>query len=174
MTELSKDELFRILSSSRRRYIIFFLHEEGESVSLNELATRIAAEENDRPVEEVTDSERQRVYISLYQTHLPKLEEADIIEYDEDERMVTLSPETIQRGFFWTVSTDTRRWYRYYAGLAVIAWLAIAGAWAGVPSLSWSLVALFVAFALVVLVALQFVETRRRSPEEEAFDYLIE
>ena len=174
MTDLSKDELFRILSSSRRRYIIYFLHEEGAPVSLNDLATRIAAEENDRPVEEVTDSERQRVYISLYQTHLPKLEEADIITYDEDERMVSLSPETIQEGFFWMVSDDQRRWYRYYGGLTLLAWLAIGGVLLGLPFLSWAAIALLVAAALVVLVALQYFDSQQESLEEEAFDHLIE
>ena len=174
MTDLSKDELFRILSSSRRRYIIYFLHEEGKPVSLNDLATRIAAEENERPVEEVTDSERQRVYISLYQTHLPKLEEAEIITYDEDERIVTLSDETIRNGFFWMVPSETRPWYRYYAGLAALGWLAILATWLGLPVLSWPLVALFLALALVVVVAVQYATVRQQSPEEEAFDHLIE
>ena len=174
MTDLSKDELFRILSSSRRRYIIYFLHEEGESVSLNDLATRIAAEENDRPVDEVTDSERQRVYISLYQTHLPKLEEADIIRYDEDERMVTLSEETIQNGFFWMVPTETRPWHQYYAALALLGWIAIAATWFGLPLLTWTLVAVFLALALLVIAAFQYAAVRQRSPQEEAFDHLIE
>jgi DNA-binding transcriptional ArsR family regulator len=174
MTDLSKDELFRILSSSRRRYIIYFLHEEGEPVSLNDLATRIAAEENDRPVEEVTDSERQRVYISLYQTHLPKLEEADIISYDEDERMVSLSPETIQNGFFWMVPTETRPWHQYYAGLALLGWLGIVAVWLGLPMLSWTLVALLIAVSLLALAAAHYFVVEQHSPEEEAFEHLIE
>ena len=175
MKDISKDELFRILSSSRRRYIIYFLHRAGEAVSLGDLATRIAAEENDRSIDDVTDSERQRVYISLYQTHLPKLEEAGIISYDEDDRLVELTPEMRRDGFFWMNQEEPTSWAQYYAGLGVFGWLAIGGLFFDlIPLLTWSVVAILLAVGLSVLVAVQYVAERGAAPRSDAFEALIE
>lgn len=175
MNDLSKDELFRILSSSRRRYIIYFLHEAEGEVSLGDLATRIAAKENDRPPEDVTDSERQRVYISLYQTHLPKLEESGIVEYDEDERLVSMTPEMRQEGFFWMRSAEPTPWEQYYAGLGAAGWFAILLVYFQlVPLLSWPLVAVLLTVGLSVLVALQYTAEPTVSTEDDAFEALIE
>lgn len=175
MNDISKDELFRILSSSRRRYIIYFLHQAEGDVSLGDLATRIAAKENDRPTDEVTDSERQRVYISLYQTHLPKLEESGIITYDEDERIVSMTPEMRTNGFFWMSTATAPPWERYYASLGVVGWLSIIGLYLDVlPVLSWPAVALLLTIGLTVLVALQYTSSPSGSPDQNAFDALIE
>jgi hypothetical protein len=172
MTELSNDELFRLLSSSRRRYIIYLLYKEGGSMSLNDLATRIAAEENDKPVAEVTDSERQRVYISLYQTHLPKLEDADVVEYDEDERVVSPTSEIIDEGFFFTDLPEPRPWYQYYAALGVVGWLGVAAALAGL--VAWPLVAGVVTFGVTLLSAYQYYEGSDASPQDEAIERLVD
>lgn len=174
MTDLSKDELFRILSNARRRYIIYHLHNAGQEMSLKDLATIIAAEENETEIGDVTDDDRQRVYISLYQTHLPKLEESGIIEYDEERRTVTLTTETVQDGFFWMDSDGERSWLVYYAALGIVAWVAIIVVAAGVAAfLSWTIVALFVSLGLVLLVAAQYL-TEERTNRADSFDNLIE
>lgn len=76
--------MFTVLSNARRRFAIQYLnrHANGEPVELRELAEQIAAWENGVGVEEVTYKQRKRVYTSLYQSHLPKLHELDVIEYD--------------------------------------------------------------------------------------------
>lgn len=175
MKDLSKDELFRILSSARRRYIIYYLHRSGEEMDLKRLATLIAAKENGTSETEVTDEDRQRVYISLYQTHLPKLEEAGIINYDEDARLVTLTTEAKQNGFFWTTD-DSRMWLRYYAALAALGWVLVFGRALGVfPSglVSWFLIAVILSFALLALVVTQYTLTTTTSPSD-SFETLIE
>lgn len=55
---------------------------------MRELAEDIAAWEHDTSVKQLTSDERQRVYIALYQTHLPKLDDYDAIEYDQDRGIV--------------------------------------------------------------------------------------
>lgn len=47
------------------------------------LAEAIAAWENDISVEQLTSKQRQRVYIALYQSHLPKLDDYGVIKYKQ-------------------------------------------------------------------------------------------
>ncbi|WP_042663193.1 hypothetical protein [Haloferax sp. ATB1] len=177
MTTLSKDELFRILSNSRRRQILYFLHRAGEAISLKQLAAMVAARENGTAVEDVTDEERQRVYISLYQTHLPKLESAGLVDYDDEERSVELVSNVAKRGFFWMQSDARESWSRYYALLGALSWVLILGVWAGLPGfalVSWSAIAVFVSAALLVLVFAQYLSEQREGTSADAFEALVE
>jgi hypothetical protein len=172
MTDLSNDELFRLLSSSRRRQIIYLLFQEGGPMSLNDLATRIAAEENEKAVEDVTDSERQRVYISLYQTHLPKLEDSEVVEYDEDERIVTPTSEILQESFFFGELPEPRSWFVYSGALAALGWLGLAVAWTGV--VGWPVVAVGVVLGVTVLGVLQYLERDQQSAQENVAELLVD
>lgn len=178
MIDLSKDELFRILSNSRRRYIIYYLHEAGDEMSLKELAARIAAVENGTSVDEVTDEERQRVYISLYQTHLPKLEEAGIVSYDDEERIVALTPEIAQEGFFWMQTEDeSRPWATYYAALGVVGWLVVIARALALPlfaTFPWFVIAAFVATAILALAGAQYLAESESDETTDSFESLIE
>ncbi|WP_410767659.1 transcriptional regulator [Haloferax sp. DFSO60] len=177
MTNLSKDELFRILSNSRRRQIIYFLHREGDKLSLKELAAMVAARENETSVADVTDEERQRVYISLYQTHLPKLEAADLVVYDDEARTVDLVVDVAREGFFWMQPEVQRPWYLYYGGIGLLGWILIIGLWLGLPGfvlLSWSVVAVLVSTLLLVFVLAQYVTEESTSASIDAFETLVE
>ena len=87
----SPDTVFEILSNRRRRLVLYYLREHGGMATMNELSENIAALENDVPVADLTSQQRKRVYVSLYQTHLTKLEETGMIEYDRDEGEVRLT-----------------------------------------------------------------------------------
>lgn len=82
------DELFEVLSNRRRRDVIRYLDSEaagdGETaeIAIGTLAEVIAARENDKRPRTVTSAERKRVYIALYQCHLPKMTATDVIDYD--------------------------------------------------------------------------------------------
>lgn len=146
-------------------------------MSLKRLAARIAAVENGTSVEDVTDEERQRVYISLYQTHLPKLEEAGIVSYDDEERIVALTPETAEEGFFWMrTDDDSQSWATYYAALGAVGWIAII-ARAALPFLDvlpWFVIAAFVSTALLALVGAQYALESREDDTADSFETLIE
>lgn len=86
---LEQDIVFDLLQNSRRRALLRYL-EEREEAELVEIAEHVAAEENDVELSETTEDSRRSVYISLYQTHVPKLADHGIIEYDEDEKLVSL------------------------------------------------------------------------------------
>ncbi|WP_318571112.1 DUF7344 domain-containing protein [Salinigranum marinum] len=87
--QLTRDLVFDLLSSPRRRYLIYYLRTEGRTVKLTELADEVAAWEYESPVEDLDKQQRKRVYVSLYQTHVPKLAEAGLIEYDPDTGEIT-------------------------------------------------------------------------------------
>lgn len=94
--ELTLDNIFEILTNKRRRMVIEYLRSSDKAVSLSELADRIAATENDKPVDELSSEERKRVYVGLYQAHLPKMESAGILDVDNERNHVSLQPEASQ------------------------------------------------------------------------------
>jgi DNA-binding transcriptional ArsR family regulator len=125
---LSRNLVFNILSSPRRRYVLYYLRKHGGEVELSELSSQIAAWENETEVENLTDQERKRVYVSLYQTHIPKLKEVGLIEYDKDSGVVTLTDRASEIDSYLTnESTPSIRWELYYFGLSVVSGLLILG-----------------------------------------------
>ncbi|MFC6838456.1 DUF7344 domain-containing protein [Halomarina ordinaria] len=168
-TELELDDAFNILSNSRRRYIIYYLHTRGESATIEELASQIAAWENDIPVDDLDDTARRRVYVSLYQTHLPKLDDFGIAVYDRDEGTVELTEKAEEIVRYLPVERrDTPAFTRYYVALAGAAVLALLGVALGIPPFTvvpGALVAAVFAVALVALVAYQYVLTNRSADD---------
>jgi len=81
----TKDDVFHLLQNERRRRVIAYLHEhdDGDGVDMRDAVESIAAREHDTTVQALRSKERQRVYIALYQSHLPKLDEAGFIDYDK-------------------------------------------------------------------------------------------
>lgn len=92
---LSKDVVFEILKNQRRRRVLQYLRDNAET-ELGTLAEAIAAAENETTVEELSADERKRVYIGLYQTHLPKMDDAGVVTYDQDRGTVSAGPEIEQ------------------------------------------------------------------------------
>ena len=76
------DVLFNALRNERRRDALRVLEEDGASVEFGELATAVAAGENDVPGSRLTEKQRKRVYVSLYQTHIPLLADTGFVSYD--------------------------------------------------------------------------------------------
>ena len=85
---ITHDMAFDLLSSRRRRFVLNRLQSAPEGVEIGDVATELAAFENDAPPEELSRKERKRIYVSLYQTHVPKLEEAGVVTYDSDSGLV--------------------------------------------------------------------------------------
>lgn len=146
--ELTQDTVFEILSNSRRRFMLSYLNEHDGPVHLMDLANEIAAWENDTTVDELTDKQSKRVYVSVYQTHVPKLVSTDLIEYDSESGLIELSDRAREIDRYMPDQETERPWPQYYAVLAVVS-AAFYGAVAfGVPVLE----ALTTAGAGVVVV----------------------
>lgn len=85
---LELDHVFEALSHPRRRYLCYSLLEDTEW-TLDELARKIAAWENDIPEHEVTNHQQEEVYISLYHAHIPKLVDEGVLTFDDATETVT-------------------------------------------------------------------------------------
>lgn len=90
--DLSLDSIFFALSNSRRRGVIYCLERADGAIEVSRLTTLVAAMENETTPENVTYSERKRVYTSLHQSHLPKMDDLGIVEFDQ--RASTVEPAT--------------------------------------------------------------------------------
>ena len=89
--QLEPDDVFEILRNQRRRDVLrFFFEEDRTTVELGTLAEHLAAAEFETTTAELTTQERQRMYVRLYQCHLPKMDEAGIIEFDSDRKTLEL------------------------------------------------------------------------------------
>lgn len=91
-SQLPLDVIFDLLSSARRRHVVYYLLDESESTTLGELARHLAAIETGKSPKAVSSPERKRVYIALYQCHLPKMDDAGVIGFDGDRGTVKRGP----------------------------------------------------------------------------------
>lgn len=92
-TSIPKDDAFHLLQNTRRRAALrYMIQEDATRFVMRDIAEALAAWEHDTTVDQLRSNERQRVYISLYQSHLPKLASHGIIEYDQDRGTVEPRP----------------------------------------------------------------------------------
>jgi len=153
-TEITDDELFDVLSNQRRRFAVHLLKREtDDSIAIGEMAEQIAAWENDIDMTEITGSERKRVYTALQQSHLPKMDEAGVVEFNKSRGIIEPTPALTDIDLYMDVVKGKEiPWSDYYLGLSGVA-VALAGAvWLGawpfvlLPEFAWT-VAIVVAFA---------------------------
>lgn len=122
---LSRDVAFEILTNARRRYALAYLRSQSEAVSIGELAEAVAAWEHDTSVEMVSSKERKSVYTSLYQTHLPKMADAGVVEYDRQRGIVTLADGATDLDGYRAPTPWVPNWSRYYLSLAVASGVVV-------------------------------------------------
>jgi hypothetical protein len=119
---LSRDEAFGILENERRRLVLELLQQEGDGTStLSDLAERIAAVENGIERSAISSDQRKRVYIGLYQRHLPKMDDAGVVDYDQRAGDVALT-ETGADLYDYLDSdpVSTADWPRRYIGVTAL------------------------------------------------------
>lgn len=148
----TRDELFHVLRNRRRRYAIHHLKRADEPVDVGELATQVAAWENDVAPDAVTSRQRRRVYNALQQTHVPELDDVGLVE--TDRRDVELTDRAADLDVYLEL-VDGRDipWSEYYLGIgalgaAVTAVTALdVGPFVGVPDVG---AAVFLSVAVLV------------------------
>lgn len=86
---LTCESAFEILSNSRRRLTLDCLAASDGEIDLRTLSTRVAARENGLDPTAVSSKQRKRTYTALRQTHLPKMDEHGVIEFDAARGTVT-------------------------------------------------------------------------------------
>lgn len=119
--ELSLDYVFEILKNERRRRVLSYLRDHDERVTLSDLAEHIAALENDTDVASITSSQRKRVYVGLYQCHLPKMDDMGVVDFNQNRGIIERGPNAEQ--LYEYIDSDgetTRDWPRYYLSLTAV------------------------------------------------------
>lgn len=124
-----------VLSNERRRTLLSVLAEESGPFTVRELSERVA--ERESGVTPAPRDLRQSVYVSLRQTHVPKLDRLGIVEFGRDEKTVALSDNagevTVYLEF---VPRYGLTWSEYYVGVGLLGLLVVVASFAGVPVLS--------------------------------------
>lgn len=108
-SELPADEVFHLLQNARRRRVLqhVFAHEDEAPFEMRTIAEHVAAWESDTTLQQLTSDERQRAYISLYQCHLPKLDDKGIIDYNQSRGIVAPTAAIEQFRPYIDVDDDT-------------------------------------------------------------------
>lgn len=83
-SELTETDVFVLLSKRRRRLALRILQKHTTPLTVRELTERIGKREYEDP----SANNLQTIYLSLYHNHLPKLNQADVVEYDRAEETV--------------------------------------------------------------------------------------
>jgi hypothetical protein len=118
---ISTDAVFFTLSNERRRHVLRYLRERGETVPLRELVRVVAARERNLAIDELTYNQRKSVYVSLRQTHLPKMDQLGIVHYDTDGGTIALADGISDFDFYYEpVADDEIAWGEFYLGLTAI------------------------------------------------------
>ncbi|WP_255291477.1 hypothetical protein [Natrinema sp. CBA1119] len=126
--KLPKNEIFDLMSSQRRRYVIHYCKRTGEAVTLSDLAEQVAAWEQDKKIEELTSDQRKTVYTSLQQTHIPRLERAGVLT--ESNGVIELTDEIDKISIYLDfVPENSIPWSIYYLGLSSLAFVVMAALW---------------------------------------------
>jgi hypothetical protein len=131
---LAASEIHDVLRNDRRRLVLERLRAGGGTETVADLAERIGAIESGEspPPRNI----RQSAYVSLHQTHLPKLDELEIVEYDPDAKTVTLAENAEDVAVYMEVGPQySLSWAEYYLGLGVLGALSSFAASLGVPVL---------------------------------------
>jgi len=117
---LSQDVIFDLLSNPRRRFVISCLKRIDQPITITDLAAEVAAWEEDVPVESIEREQRKRVYVSLYQTHVPKLADAGTIDYDDDTGTVALAEPGHDISECLVTPDRGSDWIHYYLAVALV------------------------------------------------------
>ena len=143
--DLSKGEIFDVLQNERRRYALQYLREHDGPVQLGDLASHVAAQEYDCPDSAVTSAQRKRVYTTLQQSHLPRMHDTGIIDYDDENGIISKTAHTEELTIYLEIVPGSEfPWREYYLSLGAVSLAIVTILWVGVypftviPPLVWT------------------------------------
>jgi hypothetical protein len=87
--EQTLDTIFTLLGHRRRRDVVAVLSEREPSVSLHDVATAVRELKPEPESDGASARTTRDVAAALHHSHLPKLDRADVIDYDPETNAVT-------------------------------------------------------------------------------------
>ncbi|QIO22779.1 ArsR family transcriptional regulator [Haloarcula sp. JP-L23] len=153
-SSLGDGVIFDVLRNDRRRAALRVLQPDTE-VTVSLLAEQVAAWENDTTPDALRERQRKRVYVSLHQSHLPKMDDLGIVEFDREAATVSLGSagDDVLR-YVDGEADGTRAWYRYYAAIALTGAALLAAQVTLLPSASSAPITVAVLIAVGACTAL--------------------
>lgn len=131
---LDRTDIHDVLSNKRRVLVLEHLSRSGR-MSLRQLANEIAADETEQ--QPAPRPARQSVYVTLHQSHLPKLDRLDIVDYDATSKHVALDHRADDlRVYLEVVGPGEISQGEYQVGLAVLGLSLTLASVLGVPLVS--------------------------------------
>lgn len=82
--------LHACLKHERRRHVLYRLKKTRRPQALADLAEYVAGREQEATGSTIDRDAVKDVYLDLYHCHVPKLTEADLVEYEQDADVVAL------------------------------------------------------------------------------------
>jgi len=156
---IPRDQLFGMLANRRRRWVLQALkQQEDTTASFGTIVETVSAWEYETDPAELSWKQRKRVYTALRQSHLPKLDDTGIINYDQHRGTVELTEEAQQIQLYLEyVPSHDIPWSYCYLGFAALGLIMSLLVWGGVGPfgglsgllLVWIIVGLFGATAVV-------------------------
>lgn len=86
--DFSRDLIFHLLRNKRRRAVMFYLSVIDDEVTMRDLSQQVAAWEHNMDVDALPGSKRETTHVSLYQTHLPTLDEHNIVVFEKHNGVI--------------------------------------------------------------------------------------
>lgn len=86
--ELQTDTVYETLKNSRRRMTLAYLAAVETPVTISDLSEHVASLETGTPSDKLDSQDRKRVYVGLYQCHLPKMDDAGIVEFEKNRGLI--------------------------------------------------------------------------------------
>ncbi|WP_263018494.1 DUF7344 domain-containing protein [Natronobiforma cellulositropha] len=134
---LSKGDIFEVLRNQRRRYVLQYLKQDDSAVELGDLAQQVAAWEYETTLEEVTPEQRKRVYTTLQQTHLPKMDQSGILVFDADRGLIEATDRAADLSIYLEIVPGREfAWRELYLSLGAVSCALVAALWMGIYPLT--------------------------------------
>jgi hypothetical protein len=149
---------FAVLKNERRRHTFRVLEREGGATTLSRAAELIAGWENGLDPSVLDAQQRKRVYIALYQRHLPRMADVGVIEFERRSGEIRLT-EPGRRLWTWCQRVRpggagagaTDRWPQLYLAVGVVGVAATAVATMDLVPSVWSTTTILTATVFVAL-----------------------
>lgn len=103
---ISLDKLLSAVANEHRRAIINSLYSASDkTLEYDALVDRVAETLRNEGAEQLSDEHHRRVRIALHHTHLPKLEEVRIVDYQSETGLVQFVGGTLEHDLLTVIES---------------------------------------------------------------------
>jgi len=102
----SAADVHSLLGNQRRALVVGYLalFDQGESVTVQHVARVVRAVETGTAPDSVSTNDYESAYNGLVQNHLPQLAANELIEYDENRKVIAVTPRLHQYASLLTLA----------------------------------------------------------------------